>query len=222
MVRSAWKWAGPPRDLDRDGDVALDLLRDWPGFCVMMSTMRRHRVGIGLDVQRPVGERPPTIRTAAQDDHQDALLFCGRRRGMHERRGSGGLEADVSRGVAARSMKRSAARRQRSRRHGDPSRHFDQAVGSGADLDRTGDGTDFLSGRATQTRALRALVDHGLLQAPTASRRLSPETMGRTRTSRAAAGRRVVDLGAHRQAARVGIERRRHVASSLALNTRPG
>ena len=139
-------------DLDRHGDVALDLLRRLAGILGDDVDQRRHRVGIGLDVERLVGEQAADHQRDAEDDHEDALLQGGGDDGMHGERCS--ADAACGRRSVAPG---GAVDEQRAARHhrladAEALAHLDQAVGRGADLDRRAT-RRLLSGRATQTRA---------------------------------------------------------------------
>ena len=96
-------------DLDRDGDVALDLLGGLAGILRDDVDQRRHRIGIGLDVQPRVGEQSGDGQHHAQDDDEDSLLEGGGDEGLHGqpicwRDAPGGAPGRQSR-LAARSMK---------------------------------------------------------------------------------------------------------------------
>ena len=70
-------------DLDRDRDVALDLLGGLAGILGDDVDQRRNRVRIGLDVEGLVGEQAADHQHDAEDDHQDALLERGGDDGVH-------------------------------------------------------------------------------------------------------------------------------------------
>ena len=168
---------------DRDGDVALDLLRRLAGILGDDVDQRRHRVGIGLDVQLPVGEQAADHQGQCQDDHQDALLQRGGDDGMHGR--NAGSTIRVSRAMAARSMNRVPLATTVSPTV-EALAHLDQAVGRDADLDRPRD--DGLLGPAGPPRRGPARLHRPPPPAaPPASAGCRRRRCGRRRTSRATA-----------------------------------
>ena len=62
---------------DRDGDVALDLLGRLAGILRHDVDQRRHRIGIGLDVEPLVGEQAAGDQRGGENQHENALLECG-------------------------------------------------------------------------------------------------------------------------------------------------
>ena len=78
--------------LDRHRDVALDLLRRLAGVLGDDVDQRRHRVGIGLDVQVVVGEQAAHHQHRGQDDDQDALLESRGDESMHDGSPADGLK----------------------------------------------------------------------------------------------------------------------------------
>ena len=75
MVRTAVTCGMPAIcTLDRDGDVALDLLGRLAGALRDDVDQRRHRIGIGLDVELDEADDAGAEQDQQQQDDQHALL----------------------------------------------------------------------------------------------------------------------------------------------------
>src|SRR5271156_2264783 len=74
MVRMAVTWGMRHLGLDRNGDVALDLLGRLAGALSHDVHQRRHRIGIGLDVEQPAGADAADGHENQRNDYERAAL----------------------------------------------------------------------------------------------------------------------------------------------------